>query len=77
MAKFNGKQKNKPAVKTQGKTKNQSSRNAPAGKRDSRKKQAPLNAEDLDRQLFSYMGESGKKVVLDDQLDTYFHAPAE
>ncbi len=47
------------------------------GKKEIRKKQAPLSAEELDRQLFSYMGESGKRVVLDDQLDTYFKTAAE
>jgi hypothetical protein len=66
MTKKNEKRQNKSSIKTQGKNKS-------TGKRDSRgKKQAPLSAEDLDRQLFSYMGEPGKKVVLDEQLDSYF-----
>lgn len=60
-------QNSRPAVKTQSKK----SHNKKG------KKQTPLNAEELDRQLFTYMGESGKKVVLDDQLDNYFKKPAE
>lgn len=45
--------------------------------RNNKKKERTPSAEDLDRQLFSYMSESGKNVVLDDQLTTYFKTAAD
>ena len=60
----------KPEVKTQ--RVQRTGKSTKQNKKDAHKKKVPINAEELDRQLFSYMGESGKKLVLDDELTTYF-----
>ncbi len=44
---------------------------------ESRKRQSTLSAEELDHQLFSYMGVTGNKLVLDDQLTEYMKTAAE
>ncbi len=50
----------KKFVKTQGK------------KSQQKRKLPPVSADDLDRQLLSYMGDNANKAALDDQLTTYF-----